>query len=155
MGLVIVLICIIMIAAFRIPYGVPAQKKYFKEVTVGLIVCSTIIVALIVTVSYVSMIKMQMTKAILSQEASSINLYIEKAKVGNSSTFFPEGSLTDMKYKNYQICLAKMITSFKNMMESYNKMVVSKSILKKSFFWNWMIFVPTHMKILNFSDYIR
>jgi hypothetical protein len=118
---------------------------------------SIIIVICIVSGSYYNLLDLNDMNVTIKQEANAINLYTQKGvkefQTNNGKFYIPDNSMTDIKYMAYQSQLADMINSFKKNVQSYNETLIDKRIMKKSWYWNWLIFLPSNMKIIKMTDY--
>jgi hypothetical protein len=57
--------------------------------------------------------------------------------------------MTDFKYQGYQENLAKFITTLRYKVVDYNETIVSKRVMERNWFFNWIIVAPDDdMKIL-------
>lgn len=93
-------------------------------------------------ISYANYLDMMEKQATIEQEVASIKLYAEKG-VG---VFFPGQVLgkefTDLKFNAYQEEMSDKIFRLKSMVQSYNRHVVSKKLMKDNLYWDWWIYMP-------------
>ena len=114
---------------------------------ISFIVCSIIPLVIICT-SYSNYVGARTQyDATITQYKESVTMY-EKAAVINTSKAF-----TDFKYQGYQANVADFIKSLRREVVRYNKTIISKRIMKKNFFFNWVIIPPDDdMRILRLSN---
>ena len=62
-------------------------------------------------------------------------------------------SFTDFVYQGYQKNAADFIKALRREIIRYNRELISKRIMDKSFMFNWLIFAPDKdMKVINMLD---
>lgn len=116
-------------------------------------IISGIIVGLILVVSiggsYFSYVDIR-TKydATITQYKQAVTMYNDHATIDVEKAAF-----TDLKYQGYQKNMASFIKNLRREVTNYNKELISKRVLKKNWFFGWIITAPDEdMKILNMSD---
>jgi succinate dehydrogenase hydrophobic anchor subunit len=86
--------------------------------------------------------------ATITQYKEAITMYKDHATIDVGKAAF-----TDLKYQGYQENMASFIENLRSEITNYNEMLISKRIMKKNWFFSWIIVAPDDdMKILNMSD---
>lgn len=85
------------------------------------------------------------------QYANSVEMYRDYALLdlkGAAAIAF-----TDLKYQDYQKNISSFIRNLRKQVISYNREIISKRLMKKNFFFNWMIVQPDpDMKIVKMTS---
>jgi len=122
------------------------DKKKAPGCALGAALVCVIVIGIIFLVvkmiSYTNYLDMMEKQVTIEQEAASVRMYAENG-VG---VFFPGQvlgkELTDFKFGAYQEEMSRKIRYLKDMVQSYNRHVVSKKLMKSSLYWNWWIYMP-------------
>ena len=116
-------------------------------------IISGVIVGLILVVSiggsYSSYVDIR-TKydATITQYKQAVTMY-----KGHATIDVKKAALTDLKYQGYQENMASFIKNLRREVTNYNKELISKRVMKKSWFFSWIIVAPDEdMKVINMSD---
>ena len=121
--------------------------------TVGAItatsVISCIIIAIIVTGSYISYLDTRAQyDATIKQYKGAVTMYADYASLDMEKATF-----TDFKYQGYQENVAGVIIDLRREIVKYNEILIKKRILNKNIFFNWLIIAPDKdMKIINIVE---
>jgi len=152
--IVVIVMCISTATAYE-DYG---KSIYSKSVEIArssiirsIMFCPIAVLALYICVcgtSYGSYIDTRtFYDATIEQYASAVEMYEDKAVIDIESAAF-----TDLKYQGYQDNVSGLILSLRRSIIKYNKKLISKRIMKKNLFFNWLIVAPDDdMKILKMS----
>ena len=82
--------------------------------------------------------------ATVNQYREAVTMYADHAVIDTERAF------TDFKYQGYQENIADFIKSLRSEVTTYNKLIISKRVMDKNFFFNWLIIPPDDdMKILS------
>jgi gas vesicle protein len=156
MGMILAGIVIVLVVS-AIVYLVSRLDNYDNEdaligAGIGSIVSGGIVgVILIASIagSYTSYVDIR-TKydATITQYKEAVTMY-----KGHATIDVKKAALTDLKYQGYQENMASFIKNLRREVTKYNEVLISKRIMKKNWFFNWIIIAPDDdMKILNMSD---
>jgi uncharacterized membrane protein YeaQ/YmgE (transglycosylase-associated protein family) len=110
------------------------------------IVCS-IIPLLILSVSYKTYVDTRTQyDATISQYREAVTMYSDHAKIDTEKAF------TDFKYQGYQKNIADFIKELRRKVTCYNETIISKRVMGKNFFFNWLMVEPDDdMKVLSLT----
>lgn len=82
----------------------------------------------------------------IAQYRGAVTLYSDRAVLST------EGAFTDYKYQDYQKNMAAFIADLRDAVTKYNKKFVEKKVMKKSWYFNWVIFAPDNdMKLIELA----
>jgi hypothetical protein len=157
MGFILTLILISVVIA-TISLFVSKGKNAVANSTTALITCLIISSVLIVftwAISYSNMIRMQEKAVIIEQYKEAVELYAEKGVAEFKPGSGKATEFTDLKYNNYQTQVGEMIRELRDAIAKYNKMYISKKIMKNSIYWNWCIIMPEDSKLLKMGDFLK
>ena len=147
MGIFIIITIIALVVAFFV-YVVEDEGVVggILGFIISFIVCS-VIPLVIICASYQNYVEARTQyDATVSQYKESVMMY-EKAAVINTAKAF-----TDFKYQGYQENIAGFIKALRREVVRYNKTIISKRVMKRNFFLNWVIIPPDDdMKILRLT----
>jgi len=138
MGLILLFIVVTIVASLYTYNTTNHDKATSIECASILVVIFSVITILIVSVSWKSYIELKQTEATIQQYKEAISLYVDKAKLDITDPKV----LTDLKYNEYQNSLGRLIMDYRNAVNEYNKIFVSKQILKRNIMFNWLIIGP-------------
>lgn len=119
---------------------------------IGAFVSSVIVGLILVTsigVSYGTYINIR-TKydATITQYKEAVTMY-----KGHATIDVKKAAFTDLKYQGYQENMASFIKNLRREVTSYNEELISKRIMKKNWFFGWLVIAPDKdMKVLNMSN---
>lgn len=86
--------------------------------------------------------------ATIDQYREAVTVYEDRAQID-----VKKAALTDFKYSGYQENVADFVSDLRREVVSYNKMLISKRILDKNWFFGALIIAPDEdMKVLNLSE---
>ena len=86
--------------------------------------------------------------ATVSQYREAVTLYKDNATIDVGQAAF-----TDLKYQGYQKNMAYFVKDLREQVTSYNRALISKRIMDKNWFFNWVIIAPdNNMKILRLVE---
>lgn len=105
--------------------------------------------------SYSTHIGLKQRLVTIEQYKETINLYAEKGVAEFQSPGGSSTELTDLKYNNYQNKMAYMITDLRYEIVKYNENLISKKVLKASWFWNWCVFLDEDLKTIQMVDQMK
>lgn len=110
-------------------------------------ICCCVIPVLIIAASYSSYVKIRTQyDATINQYQEAVTMYNDVAKINVDKAF------TDFKYQGYQENIAGFIKDLRYKVVSYNGTLISKRIMKKNFFFKWVIIEgDPDMKILSLT----
>lgn len=113
------------------------------------IICSLVlgvIMAFIWSPSYYNYIGLKQRLVTIEQYRTSIQMYSDRGildfKKHEKDSYTRISDLTDFKYQNYQIQMAKMVENLKTVTVNYNNDLIGKKVLKANWFWSWCIISP-------------
>jgi amino acid transporter len=93
-------------------------------------------------ISYTNYLDMMEKQVTIEQETASVESYATNG-VGVFIIGQAMGKeITDFKFGAYQEEMSRKIRYLKDMVQSYNRHVVSKKLMKSSLYWNWWIYMP-------------
>lgn len=151
LGIVIVLVVSALVYLFSRWDGCDNEDSLIAagigSVISGIIV--TLILVMSVLGSYTSYVDIR-TKydATITQYKEAVTMY-----KGHATIDVKKAALTDLKYQGYQENMASFIKNLRREVTSYNKELISKRVMKKNWFFSWIIVAPDDdMKVLNMSD---
>ena len=158
MGFILLLF---LIAAIIVALTIWAEDKAEKKASEGIfaaIICGivgTIFMSIIWGASYSNHLRLLKDLATVEQYEQTVKLYAEKGveKFRTNSTYSSE--ITDLKYQSYQVQVGRMIISLRDKIIEYNRNLVSKAVMKTSWFWSWCIIMPKGVKLLKMADYLK
>lgn len=147
MGIFLIVTVISLIVAF-LAYVISEDDNIAAILgfTISFVVCSIIPFAIICT-SYGTYVDARTQyDATINQYREAVTMYSDHAIIDAERAF------TDFKYQGYQENIAEFIKSLRCEVTSYNKNLISKRIMNKNFFFNWVIITPDDdMKILSLA----
>ena len=113
---------------------------------ISYIICSMVLF-IIVCSSYMTYVNARTEyDATISQYQDAVTMYADHARIDTERAF------TDFKYQGYQENIADFIKSLRRKVTRYNETIISKRVMKKNFFFNWLITEPDDdMKILSLA----
>ncbi len=118
-------------------------------VVVSTVICSLVlgvIMAFILGVSYYNYIGLKQRLVTIEQYRTSIQMYSDRGildfKKHEKGSYARISDLTDFKYQNYQVQMAKMVDNLKTVTVAYNNNLISKRVLKASWLWSWCVIGP-------------
>jgi len=80
----------------------------------------------------------------VEQYSTAVEMYGDKAVIDVESAAW-----TDLKYQGYQENMSKAIRLLREKIVKYNKKIISKRIMKRNLFFNWLIVAPDDdMKVI-------
>lgn len=131
-----------------------SQKSDLKEnvlaTSVFCIIMSSIIIVLTLSMSYFNYVGDK--KDYVNIKAATSKLVVLYTSYANVPTGTKEprlaSDLTDKKYEDYQDNLRYYVTRVFNDIESYNESVTGKEFMDQSWYWNWVIYYPEKLPIL-------
>lgn len=86
--------------------------------------------------------------ATITQYKEAVTMYKNHAIIDVEKAAF-----TDFKYQGYQKNMSDFISSLRYKVTRYNEELISKRIMKKNWFFSWIIVAPDDdMKVLSMSD---
>jgi len=86
--------------------------------------------------------------ATVSQYREAITLYKDNASIDVGQAAF-----TDLKYQGYQKNMSDFVRDLRKQVTSYNRSLISKRVMGKNWFFNWVIIMPDDdMKILRLVE---
>lgn len=153
MGFIILLLIVCVLIGLARAIIPPSDWDDFLSpfIISGLI--SSLIVSIVMMVSYESTISMKQRLANINAYKTTITAYVKTSKAFELK---PGSEFTDLKYQNYQKQIADLLRDLRLEVVRYNNSLVGKTEFKQSFFWNWIIFAaPEGSQILKMSDYLE
>ena len=108
-----------------------------------------VILIISVTGSYTSYVDIR-TKydATITQYKEAVTMY-----KGHATIDIKKAAFTDFKYQGYQKNMAGFVKNLRYEVTKYNEELISKRVMKKNWFFNWIIVAPDDdMKVLNMLD---
>lgn len=150
MGMILVLLLVCGIVAALTYWG--CRKDKWKGAAIGATVASiicSIIIVLTLSISYESYVIIRTQyDATIKQYKGAVTMYTNHATID-----IKKASFTDFKYQGYQKNVANFIRELRKEIIKYNKELISKRIMDKTFMFNWLIFVPDKdMKVINMLE---
>jgi hypothetical protein len=108
-----------------------------------------IIPVVVLAASYTSYVDLRTSyDATVKQYRQAVTIYVDRAQID-----VPKASLTDFKYEGYQGNVADFVRNLRREVVYYNEGIISKRIMKKNWFFNWLIVAPDEdMKVLNLVE---
>lgn len=83
--------------------------------------------------------------AAVKQYRQAVTIYVDHAQID-----VKKAALTDFKYQGYQENAANFVRDLRRKVVWYNEGIVSKRVMKKNWFFNWLIIAPDDdMKVIN------
>ncbi len=159
MGLILILLAVavlitVLVGAFSTE-GNKADGVVFSAVICSLVL--GVIMAFVWGISYHNYIELKQRLVTIEQYRTSIQMYSDRGildfKKHEKGGFARIGDLTDFKYQNYQVKMARMVENLRSVIVEYNDNLVSKRVLKASWFWSWCIIGPDpDMKPLKMAE---
>jgi len=151
-GLVIVLCTALLVYLTYRLEDATGSKDSLICASVGSIVASAVvgvILLLTVTASYSNYVSIRTKyEATITQYKESVTMYKTHAVIDVKKAAF-----TDLKYQGYQANMANFIKDLRRQTTKYNEKLISKRIMKKNWFFNWIIVAPDDdMKIISLLD---
>ena len=151
MGIILILFLLTLgIVSLTVYWSKEGNKKDNAE-TAGTVctILSLVTVAILLSASYSTYVSTRTQyDAIITQYKDAVTMYADRASIDVKRVAF-----VDFKYKGYQDNMAKFIRSLRREIVSYNKKLISKRVMDKSFMFNWLIIAPDKdMKIINMIE---
>ena len=145
----IILLLITLFAAICLLILAADDKESAKVCAIVLSFVMAIILAVIFSTSYNSYLSTRtFYSATVEQYRGAVTMYKDAAALDIKKAAF-----TDFVYKDYQNNVAYMIRDLRNKVIRYNKELISKRIMDKSFMFNWLIIAPDKdMKIIRMVE---
>ena len=145
----IILLLITLFAAICLLILAADDKESAKVCAIVLSFVMAIILAVIFSTSYDSYLSTRaFYSATVEQYRGAVTMYKDAAALDIKKAAF-----TDFVYKDYQNNVAYMIRDLRNKVIRYNKELISKRIMDKSFMFNWLIIAPDKdMKIIRMVE---
>ncbi|KKM79892.1 hypothetical protein LCGC14_1345350 [marine sediment metagenome] len=145
----IILLLITLFAAICLLILAADDKESAKVCAIVLSFVMAIILAVIFSISYDSYLSTRtFYSATVEQYRGAVTMYKDAAALDIKKAAF-----TDFVYKDYQNNVAYMIRDLRNKVIRYNKELISKRIMDKSFMFNWLIIAPDKdMKIIRMVE---
>lgn len=111
-----------------------------------------IVVSMVLGDSYGSYLRTRtFYDATVEQYRGAITIYEDAAALDIEKAAF-----TDFVYKDYQDNVAGMILDLRYEIVKYNKKLISKRVMNKSFMFNWLIIAPDKdMKIIRMVERVK
>lgn len=148
MGFVLILLAIATLIAILV-WTVSDEGDRATGIILSTVICvlvSGVIMALIWGQSYNTYLSLKQRLVIIEQYRSTVAMYSDKGvlefKKHEKGGFERIGDLTDFKYQNYQLEMARMIKDLRTVTAKYNNSLVGKRVMKANWFWNWCIISP-------------
>ena len=160
MGLIIVFV-MIACGIGLLAYVVTEDRNPVTKMTnmwTGFIVPMVIfsfIICIVWAVSYSTYLGLEKKLAVIEQYKESVELYAEKGVREFSPGQSGPSEFTDLKYNNYQTQVGEMIREMRDTIILYNETLTSKRVMKDSFFFKGLIFLPDKLKTVKMADYIK
>lgn len=148
MGLVLILLTITVLIAILVG-TVSGKGDKVVGVVVSTVICllvSGVIMGFVWGVSYYNYINLKQRLVTIEQYRTSIQMYSDRGildfKKHEKGGYTRISDLTDFKYQNYQVQMAKMVDSLRTATVNHNNNLVSKRTMKANWFWSWCIISP-------------
>jgi len=154
MGFILGCLCVALISCGITIYNTTEHERFANGIVGFFVPCLiTLVVCIIVWCqSYSSYLDARtFYDSTREQYANSVEMYHDYALLdlkGAAAIAF-----TDYKYQDYQKNMADFIRVLRGSVIRYNKRIISKRIMKKTFFFSWLIVAPDpNMKIVKMTS---
>ena len=152
MGLVLSLIAIAALISFLVYWGCELGLDHLRGWFIAGCLASLGTCCVIWGHSYTTYLETRtFYDATREQYANAVEMYKDYAVLdleGAAAVAF-----TDFKYQGYQENMAQFISLLRDKVIAYNKRIISKRLMKETFFFSWMIFAPDRdMKIIKMTS---
>ncbi|KKL26090.1 hypothetical protein LCGC14_2398770 [marine sediment metagenome] len=150
MGIILILFLLTLgITGLTIHWSHSLKKENAKIAGVVCTIISLVIVIIILSCSYADYVIIRTHyDATIAQYKGAVTMYADRASIDVKKIAF-----VDFKYKGYQNNMAGFIRDLRRAVVKYNKELISKRVMDKSFMFNWLIIAPDKdMKIINMIE---